>query len=408
MSDLTKEEKEKLEKEEKERKEKEDKAKKDKEEKELKVFTEVKDAVQAIRDKYTSIEKTASTQGIVQTEIKETIEKVTKKIDEMEITQKKFNVAMVDTKDETSPTFKAFINWTRKSEAIPEEFKVMRISDQTLGGYLASPEITNELLKDVVEYSPMRPLVRVRTTSKESVKIRKRTGVFAAQWTGEVETKTETTGLTYGMEELPTHELYAFVDVSNWDLEDSDFNMEGELRLEFSEQFGVAEGTAIISGNSVKKPEGILANASVGHVPSGDANLLKADGFKTCYFAPKSVYAKKAKWLMARATMLAASILKTGTGVYLLKQLQGAPAWNIMGSEVVECVDMPAVAAGAFPVAFGDWKKAYILADRIAMAILRDPYTQAATNSVRFHARKRLGGQIVKPEACHKLEIAAA
>jgi len=56
----------------------------------------------------------------------------------------------------------------------------------------------------------------------------------------------------------------------------------------------------------------------------------------------------------------------------------------------------------------GDFQKAYIIVDRIAIAILRDPYTQAATNSVRFHARKRVGGQVVMPEAIYKLEIAAS
>jgi len=405
---MTKEEKEKLEQEQKEQKEKEEKEEKARKEKEEKVFTEVQEAVKGIREKYTSIEKSTKDQATVQTEIKETIEKVTKKIDEMEIMQKRFNVSMTENKDEKSPKFKAFLEWMRKAQPIPDELKVQRISDQTLGGYLASPEITNELLKDVVEFSPIRSIVRVRTTSKESVKIRKRTGNFTAQWTGEVETKTETTGLTYGMEEIPTHELYALVDISNWDLEDSDFNLESELRMEFSEQFGVAEGIVGISGNAIKKPEGILTNASVSHVASGDADLLTGDGFKRCYFAPKSVYAKSSQWIMNRATMLAASILKTGTGVYLLKQMQGAPEWNILGSAVVECKDMPDVAAGAFPVVFGNFKKAYTLVDRIALAILRDPYTQAATNSVRFHARKRLGGQVVQAEAIYKLEIAAS
>ena len=366
------------------------------------------DAVKAIRDKYATLETSAKNQETAQKEIKETIEKVTKKIDQVEIQNKKIQSGLGGAEDQ-SQDYKALIGWMRTGKEIDlPETKVMKLSDSTLGGYLTTPEVSNELLKDVIEYSPIRPLARVRTTSKESVKVRKRTGVFSAAWTGEIETKSERTGLTYGMEEVPTHELYAFVDVSNWDLEDSDFNLENELRLEFGEQFGVAEGTGFVNGNAVKKPEGIMVNTSVGHVASGDANLITAEGLKKLFFAPKSVYTRNARFIMSRATMLAISLLKTGEGVYLLKQLGDTPAWNILGTRVVEAVDMAAIGAGAFPVVFGDFTKAYTIIDRIALAILRDPYSAATTNSVRFHARKRLGGQVVQPEAIYKLEIAAS
>lgn len=389
-----------------------------------KVINEINQGITALRDQQDAFEKAGTSRETQLTEQKQLIETITGKLDEIEIGQKKLAERTFDTK-EASEEHKAFIHWMRTGEGSPElrraddfkkgkldvkdaEGKVMTISDATTGGYLSSPEITNELLKTIVEYSPIRQVARIRTTSKQSVKIRKRTGTFAALWSGELGPKTETEGLLYGLEEVPNHELYALVDISNWDLEDSDFNLEAELNAEFREQFGVAEGTAFVTGNAVKKPEGLLINAAVGHVASGDANLLKADGFKALYFAPKSIYAKTSKWIMNRATMLAASILKTGTGVYLLTQLTGAPGWNIMGSEVLEAVDMPDVGAGLFPVLFGDFRKAYVIVDRIAIAILRDPFTQAASGAVRFHARKRVGGQVVMAEAVWKLEIAAA
>lgn len=390
-------------------------------EEQQKVIDEINVGITGLRDQQKILEDAGVSKETLLAEQKALIENITKKVDEIEVGQIKIAERIVDNKDEKSEEHKAFMSWMRTGEPSPElrnadtfkkgevkapEGKVMTISDATTGGYLASPEISNELLKNVVEYSPIREVAKVRTTSKQSVKIRKRTGVFAAQWSGELGPKTETTGLTYGLEEVPNHELYALVDISNWDLEDSDFNLEAELNAEFAEQFGVAEGTGFVSGNAVKKPEGILTNASVDHIASGDANLLLADSFKTLYFAPKSVYAKTSRWVMNRATMLAASLLKTGTGVYLLTQLTGAPGWNIMGSQVLEAVDMPDVAAGTFPVLFGDFRKGYVIVDRIAIAILRDPFTQAASGAVRFHARKRVGGQVVMAEAIWKLEIA--
>lgn len=401
---MTPEEKKKLEEEEKQEKEQEEK-----QEKQEKVFNEIQEGIKVIREKAETLEKNGTEQETKNNELKETIGNVTKKVDEIEVQQKKL-ITLASSKDEKEVLgFKELMDWCRNGKAIEhaEELKVMKLSDATLGGYLASAEVSGELLKDVVEFSPIRSIARVRTTSKESIKVRKRTGTFAARWTGETGTKTETTGLKYGMEQLPNHELYAFVDISNWDLEDSDFNLESELRLEFGEQFGVAEGTGYVTGDSVGKPEGLLTNLKIGETKSGDASLLTANGFFTLYFAPKTVYAKRAKFVMNRSTMLAASILKAVVdGQYLLRRLGESPVWNILGSEVVEAVDMPIIASNAYPVLFGDFKKGYTIADRVALAILRDPYSAATENCVRFHARKRVGGQVVQAEAIYKMKIA--
>ena len=69
---------------------------------------------------------------------------------------------------------------------------------------------------------------------------------------------------------------------------------------------------------------------------------------------------------------------------------------------------MPDVGSSAKPVAFGDFNRAYMIVDRVALAILRDPFTQATTGNVRYVARRRVGGQVVQAEAINKLKIAAS
>ena len=68
---------------------------------------------------------------------------------------------------------------------------------------------------------------------------------------------------------------------------------------------------------------------------------------------------------------------------------------------------MPDVAANAFPVAFGDFNRAYMIVDRINMAVLRDPFTQATSGNVRYIARRRVGGQVVQAEAIVKQKVAS-
>lgn len=243
----------------------------------------------------------------------------------------------------------------------------------------------------------------VRTTSAVEVRMRKRTGTFSAAWVAKQGTRAETTGLTYGLETIPNHELYAMVDVPTQDLEDSDFNLEGLLNDEFAEQFGVAEGTGFVSGDAVGQPEGLITNAAVATVPSLSASALTADGLIDLYFTLKDAYARNGTWLLRRASLGAIRKLKGSDNNYLWQPGLGATTPpTLLDRPYVECVDMPAIAGAAFPVAFGDFRRGYVIVDRVAISVLRDPYTQATVGAVRFHARKRVGGQVINAEAIKK------
>ena len=48
-----------------------------------------------------------------------------------------------------------------------------------------------------------------------------------------------------------------------------------------------------------------------------------------------------------------------------------------------------------------------MIVDRVNLAVLRDPFTQATTGNVRYIARRRVGGQVVQAEAIVKQNISA-
>ena len=304
---------------------------------------------------------------------------------------------------------KKYIEYALKDVPLDER-KALSTLDDTASGYLvAPPEYVNEIIKGEVEFSPIRSIARIRPTSRQSIKWPVRTGTFSAQWVGEKQTKSETTGLTYGQEEIHNYEMYALVDISNQDLEDSAFDLEAELRAEFAEQFGVCEGAAFVSGNKVGKPEGFLSNSSISYTASGVADELTADGIIGITFDLKAAYARNAYFVLNRSTLKTVATLKDGAGQYLWKPLleTGAPM-RIYGYPYIEATDMPDIAAGTFPVAFGDFRRGYLIVDRIAMELQRDPYTQNTSGLIRFVARKRVGGQVILAEAIRKLKIAAS
>jgi HK97 family phage major capsid protein len=278
--------------------------------------------------------------------------------------------------------------------------KSLSLSPDTLGGYLAPTEYVREIIKGVIEVTPFRAVARTRQTTQKAIQLPKRTGTFSAQWVQEQGTRSETTGLTYGMDEIPTHEMYALVDITNQMLEDAAFNMEAEVRAEATEQFAKAEGAAFLSGSGVGRPFGFLNNASIATVNSGAAAALTADGLLSVYYGIKTDYARAAVWMLNRSTIGQIRRLKDGDGEYLWAPgLAGGVPNTINGAPYVEAADMPDVGASAKPVAFGDFRRGYVIVDRIAMEMLRDPYTQATSGAVRMIFRRRVGGQVVLPEA---------
>ena len=99
--------------------------------------------------------------------------------------------------------------------------------------------------------------------------------------------------------------------------------------------------------------------------------------------------------------------MKDTAGQYVFQagmSLQGGVTNTVLGMPYVEATDMPSEGANTFPVAYGDFRRAYMIVDRVNLAVLRDPFTQATTGNVRYIARKRVGGQIVQAEAISKLK----
>lgn len=292
-------------------------------------------------------------------------------------------------------------------KAINDEYKSLAVTPDTAGGYLAPVEFVREIIKGETEISPVRTLARVRQTAQKSVQIPKRTGQFAAQWVAEQGTRSETTGLTYGLEEIATHEIFALVDISNQMLEDSAFNMEQEISSEAIEQFALAEGTAFVTGNGVGKPQGFLSAASVLTTNSGAATTVTADGLLTLKHAIKTAYTRNANFLLNRTTLGSVRKLKDNNNQYLwMPGIANGKPNTIDGDPYMEMPDMPNEGAGLKPVAYGDFRRAYTWVDRISMEMLRDPYTQATSGNVRFIVRKRVGGQVVLAEAIRTLTCA--
>jgi HK97 family phage major capsid protein/HK97 family phage prohead protease len=305
---------------------------------------------------------------------------------------------------------KAFGTYLRLGNNAPaDELKSLTVSNDPQGGYLAPNEISAEFIRDLAEFSPIRSIASVRTTSAPAVSYPKRTGITNGKWKGETQTS-EASNVTLGNTDVPIREINTYVDVSNQLLADSGGAAEAEVRLALAEDFGQKEGTAFVEGDGVLAPEGFLTNASILHTLNGHATTLSADALISLLYAMPAAYRNRGSWVLNGSTLAIIRKLKDGTtGTYLWQPsyAAGQPE-TILGRPVVEAIDMPDVEADAFPIAFGDFNTGYRIVDRLDLSILVNPYLLATQGMTRVHATRRTGAGVIQPNAIRKLKMAVA
>lgn len=301
-------------------------------------------------------------------------------------------------------SLKAWDSFMRKGEQGMDEMelKALTVGTAATAGNLAPAEYVEELVKVITEISPVRSVARIRQTSNKEIEVPSKTATFAAAWTAETGSRTETTGYTTSLNTIPTHELYALVDISSALLEDSVFDLEAEMNTEFAEQFAKAEGAAFISGNGTNKPTGIADGSTVSTTAAAAAAAIATDDLMNLVHDLKSEYARSASFMMNRSTLGEIRKLKDTAGQYIFQTgfsgQSGLPN-TILGHPYVEAPDVADIAASAKSVIFGDYRRGYMIVDRVALSVLRDPYSQASSGNVRYIARRRVGGEVVLAEA---------
>jgi len=66
---------------------------------------------------------------------------------------------------------------------------------------------------------------------------------------------------------------------------------------------------------------------------------------------------------------------------------------------------MPDIGTDTTPIAFGDFKRGYLIVDRQGIRVLRDPYS--AKPYVLFYTTKRVGGGVQDFNAIKLLKLSA-
>lgn len=343
---------------------------------------------------------------------------------------------------EDSEYRRSFFDWMRnpkdfdKQKKAQEAFKALELKKSTIEGKAAAtssltgaaggfalPEIVeNAILRLGVDVSGVRSIAKVVQVGSPDYKELVDINGATFEWIGEGDTRNQTN--TPDLYEVaPTFGMAsAKPQATEESLDDLFFNVEDWLVTSVREAFDQGEGAAFISGNGTKKPTGFLAGpapvattdatrafGTLQYVASGQAAALPTslDVMHDLVYSLRARYRNNARWVMNKSVLSALRKYKDTTNQYLWQPAltAGQPS-TFMGYAVSEMEDMPAVAANAFPVAFGDFNEGYLIADLVGLRITRDDIT--TPGYVKFYVRKRVGGKLRNTQAIKVLKIAAA
>ena len=215
-------------------------------------------------------------------------------------------------------------------------------------------------------------------------------------------------------------ELYAMPAATQTLLDDAVVDIDRWIAEEVEAAFAEQESAAFVNGDGVNKPKGFLAVRQVeeeiwewgrlGTVQTGGATFPAdnpSDVLVELIYALKAGYRQNASFVMNRKTQSAIRKFKDAQRPVSLgaarkprpgRDPDGLSRWSRRRT----CRTSP---PNACAVAFGDFKRGYLVVDRAGMRVLRDPYS--AKPYVLFYTTKRVGGGVQDYAAIKLLKFAA-
>jgi HK97 family phage major capsid protein len=274
----------------------------------------------------------------------------------------------------------------------------------------------------IYEQSSMRRICSVQTISGNDIEGMVDNDEADAGWVSELGTRSETGTPQVGKWRIEAFEMYAMPKISQRILDDAATDLEGWLANKIADKFARTEGDAFINGIGAGKPRGLFTYTTAAtadssrawgqfeHVKTGangDFHTTKADPIQDLIGAFKDQYLQNASFLTRREVRTKIRKMKEATSDRYLWEpsLQMGQPDRLLGYPVVIDQYVPTLGTGSLSLAFGDFKEAFLIVDRLGIRTLRDPYT--AKPYITYYSTKRVGSGALNYEAVKFLSFAS-
>ena len=341
-------------------------------------------------------------------DMKKTIDELKKTIECMDDVLNKSDFGQANiTKTDNMKENDAFNKYLRDGNIT--EYK--KAINTTGAGNLIPQLLASEIIKDLKEASPFFGDAKIYTGKRGEIDI-----PIRDSWTNAVEVVAEGSGvvtkgsLTYSLLNIKATKLQSEIQLTDEMREDTDFDMQAEIREANTEDFAETLSARIEGGvYATSGFEGFTVNTTLtgAALASETASTITADDMIDLEFELKTQYRMGAKYYASRDAMKEMKKFKDEQGQYLWQNpiTQGTPP-TFNGYPVVECPDMDDVEDAAYPVLFANMSKLYAIYLRKGMETELD---RLASEGIWNHiTRMRVGGKIRNSNAGVLLKVTSA
>ncbi|MEO0608011.1 MAG: phage major capsid protein [Pseudomonadota bacterium] len=351
--------------------------------------------------------------GSADTLLEDQLARLDKRIDSLSL-----KAAAPETGGSAVPTGSQDTAWSRYMRRGDEsglgqmDTKAFRASTDDQGGYVAPPELDRMIEARLLNSSPMRQIATVRQSSAGVYRKPVSLGI-GARWASETTSRTETTTSGLSLLEFPAGDLYCMPAASQTILDDAYVDVDQWLADEVDAVFSLQESITFVTGDGSSKPKGFLDYSivaesamtwgKIGSIAGDFSAANPGDQLIDLIHTPQAQFRSNGRFVMNRRTAATVRKLKDADGRYLWVPGAGGEAATILGYPVTEMENMPDIADGEAAIAFGDFRRGYLIVDRQGVQVLRDPYT--AKPYVLFYTTKRVGGGVQNFDAIKVLKF---
>jgi len=286
------------------------------------------------------------------------------------------------------------------------EFRGLATTPDSAGGFTVATSVYNQVSRTLKNYSPVRSLAQVLTTTNgEPLRVPRcddtaNSGAIVSEGSAHAEQDAVFSTVTMGAFTYSSK----MVRVSNELLADSQIDLARFLGEILGERLGRIQANHFLLGNGSTEPQGVITGAST--VAAASATAITCDDLINVAAAVDPAYLadiESVGWVMHPTIFSLIRKLKDSYGAYIVQPITDAGPPNLLGYPVRFASEMDSTtAATKKTVLFGNFKQ-YLIRDAGTLVVARSNERYFEYNQSAFIALYRTDAKLLQAGAFRTL-----